>query len=148
METLSNRTCWEFISAYPPPYCRCLAKKQGSGCGDMSITDAELAIKTDIPLARIQAISRMEDWAEVTVSEMRRIFSAINFDPTSSRDRARINRYQNVCQKRKTTPFRYLRMSPKWESEFLPLFLLSSRIMQSQSASTPPAFTPAMRVAS
>ena len=50
METLSNRTYWEFIDAYPPPYCRCLAKKRGSGRGDMSITDVELAVRSGIPL--------------------------------------------------------------------------------------------------
>jgi hypothetical protein len=147
METLSHRTPWEYIDSYPPPYCRILAKKKGSGSGDMAITDAELAIKTGIPLSRVQQISKMETWAGVTNAEMRSIFEAINFDPTNSQDRSRVNRYQLVCQKRHSTPFRYLRMSPKWETEFLPLFLLSNRIMKSRIASTQQEPTPALATA-
>ena len=130
-----QRTPWESLDAFPPPYCRLLAKNKGSGrSGNMAVTDAELAIKSGIPLARVIAISRSENWSAVTTGEMRRFFEACNFDPTNALHRQRVKQYERVCTQRKTTPFLYLRNSPRWESEFLPMYLIASKIMDSKSA--------------
>lgn len=137
MQIVKNRTPWEFLEAYPPPYCRLLAKKNGGGTGDMAITDAEVAIASGIPLQRIHEISRLASWDGVPAGEMRRFFAACNFDPTNSAHRARVNQYNSVCTKRNTVPFRYLRRSPKWETEFLPLYLMVRKIMQSRGESSP-----------
>ena len=132
-----SRTPWEFFDAFPPPYCRCLAKRPGGGTADMAVTDAELAIASGIPLVRVREISRMENWNGVAMDEMRRFFVACNFDPTNATHRDRVAKYQNICRKRKSVPFHYLRRSPKWETEFLPLLLQAKRIMTSRNKSLP-----------
>lgn len=131
------RTHWDFLKAFPPPYCRILAKRPGGGCGDMSIPDAEIAIQSGIPLSRVREISYQTTWDNVTNDEMRRFFTACNFDPTNPKHRFRVHVYNKVCQKRNTVPFHYLRRSPKWETEFLPLWLLVRKIMQSQGVLLP-----------
>ena len=138
MPLVKNRTPWEFLEAYPPPYCRLLAKRPGGGTCDMAITDAELAITSGIPMQRIHEISRLDSWDGVPAGEMKRFFAACNFDPTNSAHRLRVNQYNSVCTKRKTVPFRYLRRSPKWETEFLPLYLMVLKIMQSRGGSSKP----------
>lgn len=132
-----SRTPWECLEAYPPPYCRLLAKEPGGGSADMSVTDAELAIRSGIPLSRVREISRMESWVGVPVDEVRRFLAGCNFDPTNPVHRQRVRTYEKQCTKRKSVPFHYLRRSPKWETEFLPLLLLVSRIMKSQSELLP-----------
>lgn len=132
-----QRTPWESIDAFPPPYCRLLAKKPGGGTADMAVTDAELAIRSGIPITRISEISRSDSWAGIPVGEMRQFFEACNFDPTNALHRARVHQYNSVCTKRQTVPFHYLRQSPKWETEFLPLYLMVMRIMKSRDESAP-----------
>ena len=134
---VKTRNLWDFLEAFPPPYCRILAKQPGGGMGDLSITDAEIAIESGIPLSRVREISQQPSWDSVTQDEMRRFFSACKFDPTKCADRMRVYRYNKICEKRKTPPFHYLRRSPKWETEFLPLWLLVRKIMQSQGVSLP-----------
>lgn len=132
-----QRTPWESLDAFPPPYCRLFAKKPGGGTEDMAVTDAELAIRSGIPLSRINEISRSSSWAGVALGEMRLFFEACNFDPTNALHRARVNQYNKVCKKRQTVPFHYLRKSPKWETEFLPLYIMVMKIMKSKSESLP-----------
>ena len=137
MPRYSSRTPWDYLAAFPPPYCRMLAKEPGSGMVDMAVTDEELAIRAGIPVTRIREISRMENWDGVPHGEMRRFFNACNFDPTNAAHRERVTRYQSICQKRKSVPFQYLRRSPRWETEFLPLYVLAMRIMKSKIPSSP-----------
>ena len=134
---VTNRTPWQYLEAYPPPYCRLLAKEPGGGTSDMAVTDAELAIRSGISISRVREISRMDDWGAVTFDEARRFFDACNFDPTSASHRNRVTKYETVCTKRKSVPFHYLRRSPKWETEFLPLLLRIKRIMTSKTALLP-----------
>lgn len=113
-------TFWEALEGFPPYYVRILAKRTVED-GNSAISDAELAIAAGMPIARAREISRMEGWGNVTVNEMLAFTAACNFDPTDFDDRNRATGYLYVCKKRKTTPFKYLRVHPKWESEFLPL---------------------------
>lgn len=103
----------------------------------MAVTDADLAIRSGIPIDRVREISRLENWDDVPLSEMRAFFKGMNFDPTNSEHRNRISQYQRICQNRTATPFLYLRKSPKWETEFHPLLLLALKIMKSPNALLP-----------
>lgn len=103
----------------------------------MAVTDTDLAITSGIPLIRVREVSRMENWNSVTMDEMRRFFVACNFDPTNATHRDRVAKYQHICLKRKSVPFHYLRRSPKWETELLPLLLQAKRIMTSRNKSLP-----------
>jgi hypothetical protein len=124
-------TVWPIVEEYPPIKVRLLAKHPGQGVrsdGSLAITDAELAIASGIPLDRVREISKMFDWNRVMVGEMRSFCAACRFDPTSATDRERIRIYEHVCLKRNKRPFQWLRDSPRYEAEFLPLIrLLSGR---------------------
>lgn len=130
-------TVWEYLDAFPPPYCRCLAKEPGSGVADLAVTDADLAIRSDIAIDRVREISRMENWEGVPLGEIRAFFNGLNFDPTEAECRKRVSQYQRVCQTRNVVPFLYLRKSPKWESEFQPLLLMILKIMKSPNVLLP-----------
>lgn len=125
-----NAAPWEHLEKFPPIYVRLLAKKPQSGTGQLAIADADLAILSGIPLARVREISRMANWDGVSYAEMRAFLHACNFDPTNVRHRNRVCNYENICQKRNKPPFHYLMRSPKWESEFLPLVRMLPDILQ------------------
>lgn len=129
----TNKTFWAFLAAYPPPFCRLFGKEKGGGTAEMAITDAMVALRTGMPIDRVRHIARQESWDEVPLGEIKKFLQACNFDPTNSMHRIRINNYEKLCKQRKVVPFRYLRKSPKWESEFLPLSLTVSRIMKSKT---------------
>lgn len=137
MSSANPRSPWDYLDAFPPPYCRLLGKEPGGGSADMAIPAAILAIRANLRLSRVWEICQQETWDDIPTSEMRRFFKGINFDPTNAQDRARVTKYEIICQERKTAPFHYLRRSPKWETEFLPLLLLVSRIMKSKSGLLP-----------
>jgi len=114
---------WSCLQEFPPYYVRLLAKN-----GPMTaLSDAEIAIASGIDINRVRAINMMTDWQQVTIGEMMRYTLACNFDPTRSADRTRAHDYEYRCSKRNTTPFTYLKNSPKWESEILPVLMILQR---------------------
>lgn len=145
MPKRSPLTFWQALEHYPPVYVRLLAKKGTLGRAVYAVNDAELAIMTGLPIERIREISRMLNWDAVTLGEARLFFEAARFDPTVGSHRKRIYNYRARCQKLNQIPFHYLRVSPKWESEFLPLIrLLSSH--PSHSTAFPSASSRATRL--
>lgn len=145
MPKRSPLTFWQALEHYPPVYVRLLAKKGTLGRAIYALTDAELAIMTGMTIERIREISRMLTWDEVTLGECRSFCDAARFDPTVGSFRKRVYNYRARCQKLNQIPFHYLRVSPKWESEFLPLIrLLSSH--PSHSTAFPGASSPAKRL--
>ncbi len=125
---MSDSSLWRHLDAYPPIRVRLLAKQPGSRA--QWIPDDELAISADIPLTRIRTISKMTDWSEVTFGEMKAFCAACRFDPTLAADRNRILDYEYQCLKRKSQPFQWLRRSPRYQSECVPLI---KRLHQSLS---------------
>lgn len=119
------------MNEYPPIKVRLMA--HDAAHHPQWIPDAELAIITGIPLTRLQAISRMPDWSAVTVGEMQRFVSGCRFDPTQSRDRIRLQDYESKCLTRQSLPFQWLRRSPLFQTECLPLIRLLSEQENSQT---------------
>lgn len=117
-------TLWQVLERYPPIEVRLLAKRPGSGLRDLWLTDSDVAIHSGIPLTRIREISRMADWMDCTVAEVLAYTLACNFDPANPRDRQRVQQYQYLARKRGYQPCQYLKKSPRYESEILPLLLL------------------------
>ena len=83
-----------------------------------AISDEEIAIVSDIPLARVRAIYDSRTWDEISVGELRSFCAACDFDPENSADRNRLTAYRN----QKGGPkFTYLKDSSQWKSVFMPL---------------------------
>ena len=79
----------------------------------------EIAIAAGMPLHRVQQIAHSLTWENVTISEAERFILGCNFDPLNPADRNRQSAYERSCQNR--SPFAFLRKSPLWVTEFLPL---------------------------
>ena len=127
-------TLWAAMAMFPPYYVRLLAKSGGVGA-IKAMSDAEVAIASGIDINRIREIKFMTTWDRVTYREIVDYTMACNFDPTSPKDRMRVRNYENICKMRNATPFQYLKVSPKYESEFLPLLkILKAQLQQQPSA--------------
>jgi hypothetical protein len=128
-------TLWRVLEEFPPYYVRILAKRPGSGLRDLGLTDADIAISSNIPISRVREINRMHNWHAVTLGELLAYTLACNFDPANPKDRCRVKQYEYLAKKRGYVPFQYLKKSPKYESEILPiLHLLKSKQRQAQSS--------------
>ncbi len=124
-------TFWECWQRFPPYYVRMLAKNGHA----TALTDADIAIASGIDINRVREIKCMTSWDTVPMGEILRFTTACNFDPTRSKDRSRAHNYERVCQQRNVIPFLYLRRSPKWDSELLPVMrILQEKLMRRSSA--------------
>lgn len=114
---------------YPPIKVRLLAHTKENR--PVWISDAELAITSGLPLSRVQDIGRMTNWDNITFSEMRKFCAGCRFDPTAPTDRQRVADYEYQCLRRQSQPMQWLRRSPRYETEALPLIRLLSATDQS-----------------
>lgn len=121
-------TFWEALQQFPPYRVRLLAKN-----GAVALSDADVAIASGLDINRVRQIKFMKSWDAVTVGELLRFTAACGFDPTRNKDRRRAYDYERSCQRNKN-PYKYLRQSPKWASEFLPLFQLLKEELTRQSS--------------
>ena len=122
---------WSYLEAYPPIKIRLLARTDG---GRRAITNAEIAIAGGFTLERVEAISRLTDWESVTLSEMRLFCDACNFNPLSRTDRNRINDYERKCLLRNFKPMQWLKRSPAYTKEFLPLIRILANLERSPTS--------------
>lgn len=125
-----HMTFWEALETHPPYYVRMLAKRGHN----KALSDAEVAIASGIEINRIREIKFMLNWHDVTYREILAFTAACNFDPTDSRHRQHVKRYENICRIRNATPFQYLMVHPKYESEFLPLIRILKAQFRPQSS--------------
>lgn len=123
-------SCWQIFTEYPPYYVRLWAKNGPQA----ALSDAEIAIASGIDINRVREIKFMTDWNGVTIGEALRFCSACNFDPMNSDDRMRARDYEYRCGQRNSVPFSYLKRSPKWESEILPVLLILKRKLTAGSS--------------
>lgn len=124
---------WDHIDHYPPSLVRLLARRR-TGKGPRSVvalSDAEIAIAADIPVARVRAMYNLRNWNGVTVGEMRAFFKGCKFDPLNHVDRNRAKAYGRVNQG--FPSFTYLKNSPHWESVFEPLIEKAEKWMTTKS---------------
>lgn len=124
-------SCWQNFADYPPYYVRLWAKNGPT----TALSDAEIAIASGIDINRVREIKFMTDWNRVMVGEALRYCTACNFDPMNSADRIRARDYDYRCRQRNNVPFNYLKRSPKWASEILPvLLILKQKLISGSSA--------------
>lgn len=110
---------WPHLENYPPIKVRLLAHSGGNR--PVWISHAELAITCGLTLARVIEISGMSDWDDVTFSEMRKFCEGCRFDPTVPAQRQRVADYEYRCLQRHSQPMQWLKRSPRYQTEVLPL---------------------------
>lgn len=113
---------WSHLNAFPPIKVRLLAHT-GENC-PVWLSDAELAIEAGLTLVRVREIGRLFSWDTVTVSEMKKFCAGCRFDPTVLAHRHRVIDHEYRCLKRQSPPMQWLKRSPRYEVEAVPLIRL------------------------
>lgn len=128
---MRNDTCWDYLRAFPPISVRLAARRKITVSSVLALSNRELAIRTNIPLSRIIEISESFSWDDVTISEAERFCEACEFDPTIYAHRERQMTLISRCLKTQVNRApRFLRKSPSWPTEFMPLL---KRLQQYQA---------------
>ncbi len=117
---------WSHLEQYPPVKVRLLAHTDDNR--PIWISDAELAILSGIALPRVKAIGRSATWDDITFSEVRSFCAACRFDPTAAAQRKRVADYEYRCLTRKSQPMQWLKRSPRYQEEAVPLIQLLSSL--------------------
>lgn len=119
----ATSSAWSYLSDYPPLKVRLIAHRpvRASQRNCIALSDAEIAISSGLPLDRVRAISRMMDWDNVKLGELKAFCAACGFDPTIAAHRERFSKYEAICLKRTSRPFQWLHRHPAFAEEFLPL---------------------------
>lgn len=135
---------WDCMRHYPPFYVRILAKKKRAVFEDLAMSDEEVTIRSGLTINRMREISRMRNWADVTLGEFKAFAVGCDFDLTNPADRRRIIQYKYVCKKRRKRPFLYVTKSKLFESTFLPLIRMMASYDEpsGDSSPSPPAEGP------
>lgn len=105
---------------FPPVIVRMLARVPRG----RPLTSLEISQASGIPVARVDSISRSKSWAGIDIYEMQSFCNACSVDFASRVSMKRVDTYirgARVDGKRVPPSFAYLRKSPDWEKEYLPL---------------------------
>lgn len=118
MTTSKNgrKTPWEILEDYPPALIRLLARKQFSPKHVRAMSDQEVAVCAEMPVAEVRRISMMTSWDALVLSKIKAFCSGCNFDPFDCYDRNRARAYI-----RSSAKFSYLKQSGHWTDTFLPI---------------------------
>lgn len=138
---VSSLTFWEALEAFPPIFVRLAARRVVAGKNVVALSHQEIAIISEIPMARVIDISQSFTFDIVSIGEARAFCRACNFDPTCASDRERQREYIRRCVKtHPERPPHFLVASPWWETQFLPLInLLKSRASLSTASGYSPS---------
>jgi hypothetical protein len=118
-------SAWRILASTPPAMIRLMARRRIRGKHVRAVSFEELAIASGIAPPRLREIIMSTSWDGITIPEAERFIAACGFDPLNPQDRNRKKSYELICQKRPPEKrFMYLRKSPWWEKEFLPLIRL------------------------
>ncbi len=103
---------WTRLKRYPPVLCRLLAREKRG----RPLTTAEIAQRSGLPPARVEAISASTTWHGVEVPDMKAFLQACGTDFDHQKDMRRVEDYL-----RKRPKFTYLKRSPDWSTYYYPL---------------------------
>lgn len=115
-----SKSAWKILSSHPPAKIRLMARRRLAGKTVRAVSIQEIAIASGLPLTRVKVIAQQLDWKGVDIPEAERFCAGCNFDPLDPDDRNRQSAYERSCKNRQSQ-FAFLRKSPWWETEFLPL---------------------------
>lgn len=125
-----RKSAWKLLSEHPPALVRLFARRKVAGKNVVVMSIEEIAIASGIQLKRCIEISNQTSWDGVTIAEAERFIAGCGWDPLSYIDRNRKNAYARACQKTKSK-YHYLRKSPYWATELLPLIRRLRSVMTS-----------------
>lgn len=113
------KSAWRHLHDNPPAMVRLMARRRITGKQVVALTLREIAIASGMPLARVTEISFRDSWSGIGIDEAEKFCAACQFDPTRYADRNRKDAYNRACKRHR--PFKYLMVSPVWETELKPL---------------------------
>lgn len=107
---------WTHLKRYPPPVVRLLARTGGRN--PKAMTDADIAVRSNLPLSTVVMIYNQPSWDHVCVKHMTQFCQACGVDFGSTASMRRINHYARAQRSGKWS---YLRRSPDFNTLYLPL---------------------------
>jgi hypothetical protein len=131
---------WNAFASHPPALIRLLARTR-RGKTVVAITAEEIAIISGLTLSRVTEISLQTNWADVSLAEVERFCLGCGFDPTSSQHRNREKAYAKTCQQPRPR-FLWIRRSPRFASEFLPLIVALKKSPLASLLTSPTSASP------
>lgn len=128
---------WKLMAKFPPVLVRLLARRRTGGKHVVALSSEEIAIASGLTLERVREIQLSENWNEITLKEAELFCLGCRFDPCNFADRNRYRAYTNQCKNNPTKNWwKYLRTSPHWGSEFVPLVQTWKRLQPSLTGSS------------
>lgn len=117
---------WQLTKIITPVWARLLARIPRG----RPLTDAEIARASGLTVDRVFVIQHMTDWSNVSLVEAEKFLAGCGIDLFNSRNWERIKWYIPRPGIKSPVTFKYLRISPEWETKFKPLMLRARALMR------------------
>lgn len=121
---------WQRIDKYPPVLCRLLARLPKG----RPLTDAEIAEKSGLSQAQVEAYSRQTDWTGIDLPNARSFMLGCGTDLSNRAHCKRIVVYLKSQPKQHRSRFTHLRRDPQWETHYVPLIKILFNHMRAKYA--------------
>lgn len=110
---------WQMSELISPIYARLLARIPHG----RPLSDLEIAKKSGLSVDRVFLIQHMTDWSSIPLTEAKKFLIGCGVDFCDKKQRDRIKIYFPCYQGKGKTTWKFLRVSPDWETKFKPLLL-------------------------
>lgn len=110
---------WDWTKLISPVWARLLARIPHG----RPLTDAEIALKSGLTMDRVFLIQHMTDWSSVSMVEAEMFLRGCGINFCDSRQMDRVRWYLPRPGKKTPVTFKYLRISPEWNTKYRPLML-------------------------
>ena len=117
---IASDTLWKRFEGKPPILIRLLARLRHG----RPLTSKEIAQRSGLSLGKVEFLSEASSWNGIDVPTAKAFLRGCDVDIFHRKDFHRIENYlagTMVKGKRFPPTFRYLRISPQWETYFRPL---------------------------
>ncbi len=115
---LQRANLWGKFDKFPPILCRLMARIHKG----RPLETEELSIKSGLSATTIVAISSQTDWRGIDVPTARSFLLACGMDFASPDQMRRVRQRLRKPLKTRNGRFKYLKLSPNYDSYFVPLF--------------------------
>lgn len=112
-------TFWEWSKIISPIWARLFARLPHS----RPLTDLEIAKASGLTVDRVFIIQHMTNWNYIGMVEAEKFLRGCGVDFCNAKQMDRIRGYIPKPGRKAATTYKYLRLSPEWETKFKPLML-------------------------